>query len=109
MTGPSDLLGRIERETGLRPPPRVGSASGVWLLKADVPEERPLSDHLLRLDETVRPYLAFFRDLAASGATVEVLCGYRTDCDHCGFEIAPEALALVGDLGARLGVSVIVA
>ena len=87
---------------------RSGSASGVWLLKADVSEEQPLSDHLLLLDEVVRPHLAFFRELAASGATVEVLCGYRTDCDHCGFEVTPEALALTGDLGVRLGVSVMV-
>ena len=109
----------IERETGLAPTEahrrgearRAGSSwpNDVWILKSPLLAERPVSDHLLWLDQTLRPHLDYFRSLVDAGVEIDLFCGYRSDCDHCGFSVNPEALALAHDLGVQIEVSVIVA
>ncbi len=118
MINAPDRHEEIERETGLTATVQHrrgelgldGSPlpNDVWMIRSPLLSECSLSDHLLWIDGQVRPHFGYFRSLVDAGVEVDLYCGYQSDCDHCGFELVPEALALAHDLGVRLGVGVIV-
>ena len=39
---------------------------------------------------------------------VDVFCGYRSNCNHAGFQVEPKSLAIFAALDIPFGVSVIV-
>lgn len=78
-----------------------------WSYEAPIHESRPLDEHVLALWESVRPAVPYLRSLKAV-ATVDVFLGYRSNCDHAGFEIAPAALEMFIALDIPFGMSIIV-
>ena len=76
----------------------------------EVPEDatKPLSAHLRLLRARLIGKLACLKSYRENGATVDIFCGYRTNCDHAGFEVEPDALQIFVELEIPLNVSVII-
>lgn len=89
-------------------PRSPGFRQDAWHYTAPVPETEPLEHHLAALWEIVRPALPYLLDLKQRHA-VDVFCGYRSNCDHAGFEIPHTCLELFTALEIPFGVSVIIA
>ncbi|MCW8138090.1 MAG: hypothetical protein KIT58_04210 [Planctomycetota bacterium] len=53
----------------------------MWGLRSPLERERPLGDHLMWLAERLKPHGPAHRAARESGATVDVFCGYTSDCD----------------------------
>src|SRR5215469_13535838 len=68
-------------------PPYLDDA---WLYSAGLPEDAPLDDHLQTLWADVAPARDFLLALKAK-YKVDVFCGYRSNCDHAGFEVHPRS------------------
>jgi hypothetical protein len=60
---------------------------------------------LWRAIEAHVPYLKMLKERV----TVDVFCGYLSNCDHAGFEVSHKALVLFTELEVPFGVSVIIA
>ncbi len=82
--------------------------NNIWSIKSPLPETRHLDFHLKWLSKIALPHEAFIRGLIKDGADVDVFCGYRSDCDLCGFDVKPKGLELFVRLGVRMSVSVII-
>lgn len=105
VTGLTPTHRHREGEPGLfgRPWPK-----DMWTLESPIAPSAPLSDHLDWLWDQVRPHQDYVRTLACEdGVDVDVFCGYRSDCAECGFEVAPESLAIIQALDVPLEVSVV--
>ena len=98
---------RITRSMGLRPtythkmgdPRRFGAASwqhDVWHDSAGLPEETSLEAHLQTLWADIAPARDFLLSMK-SQFRVDVLCGYRSNSDHAGFQVEPKSLAIFAD------------
>jgi hypothetical protein len=79
----------------------------MWLYKAPIPEDRPLTEHLEALWQTLRPHVPVLKKLKER-LNVDIFCGYRSNCETAGFEIDHRALVIFMELEVPLGVSVIV-
>jgi hypothetical protein len=78
-----------------------------WHYSAGLPEDAALDDHLQTLWADVAPARDFLLAVKAK-YKVDVFCGYRSNCDHAGFEVDPKSLAIFTALDIPFGVSVIV-
>jgi hypothetical protein len=114
----ADLDG-ITRTLGLNPTHlhRRGEKRGLrskpydhdmWSYTAPVPVACPLQEHLAMLWKALQPHVEYLKGLKRS-LTVDVFCGYRSNCDHAGFEVGHQALHLFTQLEVPFGVSVIIA
>lgn len=81
----------------------------IWLLASPLAETAELTEHLNWLWQQVQPHQDYFRLLVESGVKMDILCGYRSNCDHCGFGVDPNAVEIAQKLGIRLEFSVIIA
>ncbi len=79
----------------------------MWSYAAPVPKERPLDVHLDALWRVVRPHVAYLKGLKER-LTVDVFCGYRTNCCSAGFEVDHRALVIFTELEVPFGVSVFI-
>jgi hypothetical protein len=77
----------------------------MWSYIATVPEDRPLQVHLEALWRVVRPHVAYLKALKER-LTVDVFCGYRSNCSTAGFEVDHRALVIFTELEVPFGVSV---
>jgi hypothetical protein len=77
----------------------------MWSYAAPVPEDRPLQVHLEALWRVVRPHVAYLKGLKER-LTVDVFCGYRSNCGTAGFEVDHRALVIFTELEVPFGVSV---
>ena len=82
-----------------------GYEHDMWSYAAPVPEDRPLQVHLEALWRVVRPHVAYLKGLKER-LTVDVFCGYRSNCGTAGFEVDHRALILFTELEVPFGVSV---
>lgn len=80
----------------------------IWILKSPLSEEEDLTKHLKWLCKSIEPHFDYFKELIDKGIKIDVFCGYRSDCDHAGFSIKPEALEVFHTLKIPLEVSVII-
>ena len=55
----------------------------------------------------VRPHVAYLKQLKER-LTVDVFCGYRSNCGTAGFEVDYQSLVLFTELEIPFGVSVII-
>jgi hypothetical protein len=78
-----------------------------WHLQPSVPETDPLDQHILALWKLIQPHVEYLK-LLKRNSSVNVFCGYRSNCDLAGFEVSHEALELFTSLEIPFGVSVIV-
>jgi hypothetical protein len=77
----------------------------MWSYAAPVPEDRPLDVHLEALWRVVRPQVAYLKGLKER-LTLDVFCGYRSNCGTAGFEVDHRALVIFSELEVPFGVSV---
>ena len=90
---------------GPRSPP---SKHDMWMLSPDLPEERPLAEHIDTLWAAIRHSEAYLRQLKTI-ATVDVFLGYRSNVDTAGVEIPCASLEMFVRLEIPLGLSIIIA
>ena len=98
---------RLHRK-GDRPGPRSpGYRDDAWQFQPSLPETEPLERHIQALWQVVRPHVEFLKALKQR-FKVDVFCGYRSNCDHAGFEVSHKCLELFTALEVPFGVSVII-
>jgi hypothetical protein len=78
-----------------------------WHFQPPLAETEPLERHIEGLWEVVKPSLDYLKSLKRR-FKVDVFCGYRSNCDHAGFEVSHQCLELFTALEVPFGVSVIV-
>jgi hypothetical protein len=111
-------LSEITRSMGLVPththkkgeprgPGGYAYSDDAWHYSAELPEEAPLDAHLQILWADVAPARDFLLAIKAKHK-VDVFCGYRSNCNHAGFQVEPKSLAIFAALDIPFGVSVIV-
>ena len=61
----------------------------------------------MALWDAIRPNVAYLKSLKRT-LTVDVFCGYRSNCPTAGFQVGYECLGLFAELEIPFGVSVIV-
>ena len=107
----SEALGLLPTNThrqgerkGPKSPPYKEDA---WFYSPDVPEERPLGEHIGALWAAVQLKKAFLLDLKQK-ARVNVFLGYRSNVDFAGFQVPHHSLEMFQALEIPFDVSVIV-
>ncbi len=100
---PSLAYRKGDRRGPRSPPARFD----MWQLAADLPEERPLHEHIDLLWSNVRHAVPFLRDMKQT-ATVDVYLGYRSNIDHAGVEVPHTSLEIFRALEVPFGLSIIV-
>jgi hypothetical protein len=109
----------ISRRLGVKPTylhrkgERRGSRSpaycdDAWHFTPALPDTEPLERHIEALWRVARPVVDYIKSLKQR-FTVDVFCGYRSNCDTAGFEVSHKCLELFIALEVPFGVSVIVA
>jgi Domain of unknown function (DUF4279) len=79
----------------------------MWSYTAPVPEDRPLDVHLRTLWSHIKAHREFLMYLKGR-LTVDVFCGYRSNCGTAGFEVSHHSLEMFMQLEIPFGVSIIV-
>jgi hypothetical protein len=79
----------------------------MWSYSAPVPKDRSLQVHLEALWRVVQPRLEYLKGLKER-LTVDVFCGYRSNCGTAGFEVDHRALVIFTALEVPFGVSVVI-
>ncbi len=97
----------MHRKGERRGPRSPGYRDDAWHYESSLPETEPLERHIEALWQVVRPAVDYLKSLKPR-FKVDVFCGYRSNCDHAGFEVSHECLALFTALEVPFGVSVIV-
>lgn len=80
----------------------------MWSYHAPVPDDEHLDVHIQSLWVTFKPFKEFLLSLKEK-YTVDIFCGYRSNCDNAGFEVSPKSLEVFIELDIPFGVSVIIA
>jgi hypothetical protein len=101
---PTHLHRKGERRGPKSPPYR----DEAWQFEPSLPETEPLERHIEALWEVVEPAVDYLKALKQR-FKVDVFCGYRSNCNHAGFEVSHECLELFTALEVPFGVSVIIA
>jgi hypothetical protein len=97
---------RLHRK-GERPGPRSPAFDDdAWHFSPSLPETEPLERHIEALWQVVRPALEYLKGLKQR-FKVDVFSGYRSNCDHAGFEVSHSCLQLFTALEVPFGVSVV--
>lgn len=78
-----------------------------WHFQPPLAESELLERHIQALWHVVQPAVAYLKALKQR-FQVDVFCGYRSNCDHAGFEVSHKCLELFMALEVPFGVSVIV-
>jgi hypothetical protein len=93
---------------GDRPNPRhSGFPHDMWAYDPPVNKLESLGKHIDALWESVKPHKQYLIGLKKSLA-VDVFLGYRSNCDHAGFEVPHASLEMFTELEIPFGVSVII-
>jgi hypothetical protein len=98
-------LHRKGEQRGVRSPEYRDDA---WHFRPSLPETEPLESHINALWEVVQPEVGYLKSLKQL-YIVNVFCGYRSNCDHAGFEVSHKCLEIFAALEVPFGVSVIIA
>lgn len=98
----------VHRKGEQRGPRSPACRDDAWHFQPALPETEPLERHIEALWEVVQPHVEYLKALKQR-FKVDVFCGYRSNCDHAGFEVSHKCLELFTALEIPFGVSVIVA
>lgn len=79
----------------------------MWAYEPNIPETESLSKHLNALWGAIGESAEKIKKLKEK-YRVDIFCGYRSDCDHAGFEVDHNSLTIFNKLEVPFGVSVIV-
>jgi hypothetical protein len=80
----------------------------MWSYTAPVEKSENLHVHIDALCETFKTRKDYLLQLKQN-ATVDISCGYRSNCDHAGIEVPWQSLEIFRELQLPFGVSIIVA
>jgi hypothetical protein len=97
----------VHQRGELRHPSAKPYDKDMWLYEAPVEESKPLHVHIDALWEAIRDKKEYLLDLKRS-ATVDVFCGYRTNCDHAGVDVPHQSLQIFEKLEVPFGLSIII-
>jgi hypothetical protein len=98
---------RLHRKGECRGPRSPSYRHDAWMYQSSLHESEPLERHIEALWQVVQPELEYIKALKQR-FKVDVFCGYRSNCDHAGFEVSHKCLELFLALEIPFGVSVIV-
>jgi hypothetical protein len=98
---------RLHRKGECRGPRSPSHPHDAWIYQSSLHESEPLERHIEALWRVVQPELEYIKALKQR-FKVDVFCGYRSNCDHAGFEVSHKCLELFLALEIPFGVSVIV-
>jgi Domain of unknown function (DUF4279) len=94
---------------GDRPGPRPPAYSDdAWHYESPLAATESLERHIDAIWHVVQPHLEYLK-LLKKRFTVDVFCGYQSNCDTAGFEVSYRSLELFTALEVPFGVSIIVA
>jgi hypothetical protein len=79
-----------------------------WHYEPGLPESEPLFRHIEELWKVLKPHVDYLKTLKKN-YTVDVFCGYRSNCDHAGIEVPHSCLEIFTALEIPFGVSIIIA
>ena len=85
-----------------------GNVVKLRLSRVSVNESEPLHTHIDALWAAVRERKQYLLDLKRT-ATVDVFCGYRSNCDTAGVEVPYQSLQIFQELQVPFGLSIIIA
>ena len=97
----------VHRKGERRGPKSPAFGEDAWHFRPSLLETEPLERHIEALWQVVRPEIDYLKALKQR-FKVDVFCGYRSNCDHAGFEVSHTCLELFTALEVPFGVSVIV-
>jgi hypothetical protein len=97
----------LHRKGERRGPRSPGYHDDAWHFQPSLPETEPLERQIEVLWKVVSPHIGYLKALKQR-FKVDVFCGYRSNCDHAGFEVSHTCLELFTALEVPFGVSVIV-
>ena len=97
----------VHRKGERRGPKSPAFGEDAWHFRPSLLETEPLERHIKALWQVVRPEIDYLKALKQR-FKVDVFCGYRSNCDHAGFEVSHTCLELFTALEVPFGVSVIV-
>lgn len=80
----------------------------MWSYTAQIPENNKLDEHIQHLWTIFKPHKESLLHLKEI-YSVDIFCGYRSNCDHAGFEVLSESLEIFSELKIPFAVSVIIA
>lgn len=78
------------------------------MFDSSLPEIEPLHRHIDEIWAAVKPRAMHLKELKQQ-FSVDVFCGYRSNCDHAGIEVPPSSLEMFSVLEIPFGVSIIIA
>ena len=85
-----------------------GYRDDAWHLDSSLPASKHLDRHLEELWHKIAHAADFLRELKGT-AKIDVFCGYRSNCDHCGVDIAPSSMKILVELELTCSLSIIIA
>jgi hypothetical protein len=79
----------------------------MWMFSPNLPEERPLEEHIDAFWSAIRHAEVYLRELKAR-ATVDVYLGYCSNVDHAGVSNQHTSLDMFTRLEIPFGLSIVV-
>lgn len=80
--------------------------TGIWSINSDLDETSSLEEHLEFLLGTITPFGEKIRQLSDEGYRVDFYCGFfQKPGAQGGFNVAPDVLQRMGEIGINLAVS----
>ncbi len=115
-----DLHQEITEKTGLIPTsshkkgdtksynPNQKWTNDIWSIKSQLEEKNNLTEHLTDLWRIIKPHKDYFNELIEKNVKMDIFCGYRSNCDHCGFDIDSGGFDIIRELKIPITFSVII-
>jgi hypothetical protein len=97
----------IHRKGETRGPRSPAWRDDAWHYKPPLAETEPLECHINALWGVVRPHVVYLKSLK-DRFQVDVICGYRSNCDLAGIEVPHTCLEIFTVLEVPFGLSIIV-
>lgn len=79
-----------------------------WTFDSSLPQTELLHRHIDEVWAAVKPRAMYLKELKQQ-FSVDVFCGYRSNCDHAGIEVPASSLEMFAVLEIPFGVSIIIA
>lgn len=80
----------------------------MWSYQVPLDEAEPLEKHIVALQDKFKNKKKYLLDLKRK-LNVDVLLGYRSNCDHAGVQVSHTALKMFTELQIPFGISIIIA
>jgi len=79
----------------------------MWSYKLCLDKTEPLENYLYKLWSEIKPHKEYILNLK-NNATVDIFCGYRSNSDTAGIQVAHQSLEIFRELEIDFGLSIII-